>query len=111
MYNGPVYLAKISLMEDTELRDAYCDTLKSMCHFEIKDNNLIIKIDFEGPGFAEWDYLKLTDKNYRETMKMLSEEGKTISEWVSENFRVKYVEKPKHDCHTSDDPDCAGCTL
>jgi hypothetical protein len=64
-----------------------------MCHFEIKDDNLVITIDYNSPGFAEWDYLKLTDKKYTETMKMLTEEGKTITDWVSENYRVKYYPK------------------
>jgi len=98
-------------MEDTELRDAYCDLLKAMCHFKIQDNNLVITIDYSDPGFAEWDYLKLTDKAYKETMKMLSEEGKKISDWVSENFRVKYVVRKPCNCHVHHDEECDSLSM
>lgn len=78
-------------MEDTELRSAYCAKLHAMCHFKIEDNNLVITVDYDSKGFAEWEYLRLTDPNYEDTMKMLASEGKTFTEWVRENFRVEYV--------------------
>ena len=79
-------------MEDTDLKDHYSKLLGSVAHFKIVNNNLVITLDFDSGGFAEWKYLDLILGKDKTKQLMEENKGKTFTDIVREKYMARYEE-------------------
>jgi hypothetical protein len=77
----------VNLSPDVELRDNFSKVLNCMGHFKVVNHNLVITLDYDSGGFAEWQYLDLIGDKFKEQLK-----GKTIAEYCREKYTAHYVE-------------------